>query len=51
LEGLRNVQRLMQSTNPRVGEVKIEEVIDRGLVRKLDENGFIDRMYNAYAGK
>jgi len=51
VEGLRNVQRLMQSTNPRVGEVKLEEIIDRSVVRRLDESGFIDRLYATYPGK
>ena len=35
LEGVRNVQRLMQASNPRVGEVKLEEVVDR---RLMEEN-------------
>jgi hypothetical protein len=29
----------------------LEDVIDRSLVRRLDESGFIDRMYSAYGGK
>jgi len=41
----------MQSSNPRVGEIKLEDVIDRSVVRRLDESGFIDRMYAAYSGK
>lgn len=51
LEGVRNVQRLMLSSNPRVGEVKLEEIVDRSLVRKLDDSGFIDRLYSVYAAK
>ncbi len=51
LEGVRNVQRLMASSNPRVGEVKLEEIIDRSVMRKLDDSGFIDRMYNVYPAK
>jgi ABC-type nitrate/sulfonate/bicarbonate transport system substrate-binding protein len=51
LEGVRNVQRLMQASNPRVGEVKLEEVVDRRLMRKLEDSGFIDRMYNLYPAK
>jgi ABC-type nitrate/sulfonate/bicarbonate transport system substrate-binding protein len=51
LEGVRNVQRLMASSNPRVGEVKLEEIIDRSIMRKLDDSGFIDRMYNVYPAK
>ena len=46
-EGLRNVQRLMKIRSPKVGEIKIEDVIDNRIIRKLDESGFIDRAYAA----
>ena len=45
LEGLRNAQRLMALQNPKIATLKIEELIDSRLVRKLDETGFIDRLY------
>jgi ABC-type nitrate/sulfonate/bicarbonate transport system substrate-binding protein len=51
LEGVRNVQRLMLSSNPRVGELKLEDVIDRSIVRKLDDSGFIDRAFAAAGAK
>ena len=47
LEGLRNVQRLMKIRSPKVGEVKVENVLDNRIMRKLDESGFIDRAYAA----
>jgi NitT/TauT family transport system substrate-binding protein len=47
LEGLRNVQRMLKPRNPKIGEVKTEEVIDARIMRKLDESGFIDRVYAA----
>jgi ABC-type nitrate/sulfonate/bicarbonate transport system substrate-binding protein len=47
LDGLRNVQRLMKLRSPKVGEIKVEEVIDNRIMRKLDESGFIDRAYAA----
>ena len=47
-DGLRNVQRLMALRSPKVGEIKIENVIDSRIIRKLDESGFIDK---AYAGQ
>jgi NitT/TauT family transport system substrate-binding protein len=50
LEGVRNVQRLMMISNPRIGEVKLEEIVDRSIMRKLDESGFIGRAF-ATAGK
>jgi hypothetical protein len=46
-KGVRNVQRLTLSSNPRVGEIKREEIVDRSLVRKLDDSGFIDRTFAA----
>jgi len=51
LEGVRNVQRLMLSSNPRVGEIKVEEIVDRSIVRKLDDSGFIDRLYSVHPAK
>lgn len=51
VEGLRNVQRLMKTLNPRVAEVKAETLIDSSFIRKLDEGGFIDRLYGSYSEK
>ena len=47
LEGLRNVQRMLKLRTPKVGEIKVEEVVDNRIMRKLDESGFIDRAYAA----
>ena len=35
----------------RFGEVKLEEIIDRSIMRKLDNSGFIDRVYTIYPAK
>jgi len=51
MDGVRNVQRLMMASNPRIGEVKLEDVVDRSIVRKLEDSGFIDRIYNLYPPK
>jgi len=48
LDGLRNAQRFLRSRNPKVGEVKAEDVIDNRLMRKLDDSGFIDKLYAQY---
>lgn len=45
LDGLRNIQRMMATLNPKVSRVKVEEVIDNRFIRKLDESGFIDGLY------
>ena len=47
LDGLRNVQRMLRTRTPKIGEIKAEEVIDARIIRKLDESGFIDRAYAA----
>jgi NitT/TauT family transport system substrate-binding protein len=44
-EGLRNIQRIMATLNPKVIRVKIEDVIDNRFIRQLDESGFIDALY------
>ena len=51
VKGVRNVQRVMLSSNPRVGEIKLEEIVDRSIMRKFDESGFIDRLYSVYPAK
>jgi ABC-type nitrate/sulfonate/bicarbonate transport system substrate-binding protein len=45
-EGLRNIQRMMGNLNPNVSRVKVDELIDNRFVRKLDESGYIDGLYN-----
>lgn len=51
VEGLKNIQRLMKSRNPRMAELKVEELIDASFLRKLDESGFIDGLYSRYGIK
>jgi len=48
VEGLKNIQRLMKSRNPRMAELKVEELIDSSFLRKLEESGFIDGLYSRY---
>ena len=48
---MRNIRRLMALLNPKTPSVKIEELIDSGLIRKLDENGFIDKVGASYGLK
>jgi hypothetical protein len=40
----------MLSSNPRVGDIKLE-IVDRSIVRKLDDSDFIDRLYSVYPAK
>jgi NitT/TauT family transport system substrate-binding protein len=51
LDGLRNIQRLMKLRNPKVGKLKVEDLIDDRILRKLDHGGFIDEVYSKYGVK
>ena len=48
IEGLKILQRLMKTQNPRIGDIKVENLVDSNPVRKLDENGFFERLYADY---
>jgi len=48
IDALRNVRRLMATQNPKVANVKIEDLIDNRIIRKLDESGYIDRAAAVY---
>lgn len=51
LDGMRNIRRLMAMVNPKVANVKVEELIDSRVVRKLDESGYIDKVAAQYGLK
>jgi NitT/TauT family transport system substrate-binding protein len=51
IEGLRNIQRLMQTRNSKVGQLKLRDVIDDSILRELDKSGYIDRVYAEYGVK
>jgi NitT/TauT family transport system substrate-binding protein len=46
-ESLVHVQRLMKLQNPKIGDVKIQDLNDDRIIKKLDDSGFIDRAYAA----
>lgn len=49
LAGMRNVQRLLKTQNPRIADINIEDLVDSRFMRKLDDSGFIDRLYSSSA--
>ena len=51
LDRLRNMQRIMARHDPKVLNVRVEDLVDDRLVRKLDESGAIDRLYSSYGVK
>ena len=48
LEGLRSAQKLMAQQNPKIAALHVDNLIDGRFVRKLDESGFIDRLYTSH---
>jgi ABC-type nitrate/sulfonate/bicarbonate transport system substrate-binding protein len=51
VEGLRNTQRLLKPRNPKLETIKVEELIDDRIVRRLDESGFLSRLQTTYGIK
>ena len=51
LEALQNIQRIMRGSNPQLEDVNVAALIDNSFIRKLDESGFIDRLYKSYGGR
>ena len=51
VESMVHVQRLMKLQNPKIGEVKLEDINDAKLIKKLDDSGFIDRAFAAQGMK
>jgi ABC-type nitrate/sulfonate/bicarbonate transport system substrate-binding protein len=51
IDGLGILQRLMKSQNPRIGDIKVENLVDSSVVRKVDESGFFERLYTEYGVK
>ena len=51
IDGLKILQRLMKTQNPRIGDIKIENLLDSTVVRKVDESGFFERLYAEYGVK
>ena len=50
VDGLKILQRLMKTQNPRIGEIKVENLVD-SIVRKVDETGFFERINAEYSAR
>ena len=48
IDGMRNTQRLLKARNAKLETVKVEDLIDDRIVRRLEESGFIARLFAAY---
>ena len=51
IAAMQNMRRVMALNDPKVLNVKIEDLADDRFVRKLDESGAIDRLYERYGVK
>ena len=51
VESMVHVQRLMKIQNPKIGDVKLDDINDARLIKKLDDSGFIDNAFAAQGMK
>jgi NitT/TauT family transport system substrate-binding protein len=51
MDGLKILQRLMKSQNPRIGDIKVENLVDSSVLKKIDDSGFFERLYAEYRVK
>lgn len=51
MDGLRILQRLMKAQNPRIGDIKVENLVDSSALKKIDDSGFFERLYDKYGIK
>jgi hypothetical protein len=51
MEGLKILQRLMKSQNPRIGDIRTESLVDSSVLKKIDDSGFFERLYAEYGIK
>lgn len=51
IEGLRNIQRWLQTRNEKIGQIKLQNIIDDTFVREFEKSGFNDRMLADYSVK
>jgi len=51
LEGMRILQRLLAPQNPKIGSLKVENLIDNTIVKKIEDSGFFEKMNAEYGGK
>ena len=44
-EGLANIRRMLAQTTPKAASVRLEDVADTRVLRRLDQTGFVDALY------
>ena len=51
MDGLRNIQRLMKLRNPKMAGIKLEDLVDDQILRRLDDSGYIDKLFATHGVK
>lgn len=51
LEGMRILQRLLKPQNPKIGDIKVESLIDSSIVKKIEDSGFFEKINTEYGLK
>ena len=45
VEGMKRLQKLLTQLNPKIADVRVENVIDNSFMNKLESSGFIQSLY------
>lgn len=51
LDAMRTLQRLLAPGNPKIGSLKIENLIDSSIVKKIEDSGFFEKLNAEYGGR
>jgi hypothetical protein len=51
MDGLRTLQRIMKTQNAKIGEIKVDNLVDSSVIKKLDDGGFFEKLYAEYGVK
>ena len=51
VDGMRILQRLLAPQNPKIGSIKVENLIDSTIIKKIEDSGFFEKMNVEYGGK
>lgn len=51
MDAMRTLQRLLKTQNPKIGDVKVENLVDSSIVKRLDDSGFFEKLYAEYGVK
>jgi ABC-type nitrate/sulfonate/bicarbonate transport system substrate-binding protein len=51
VDGMRILQRLLAPQNPKIGSIKVENLLDSTIIKKIEDSGFFEKMNAEYGGK